>query len=75
MIFFAKNSATNANEANFKTVEGTGNLTGNKLRYQISKFSKSTKQNNFDSETEIPKERFIHPEERQQIINKSNIII
>lgn len=75
MIFFAKNSTTNAYETNFKIAEGTGNLIGNKLRYQISKLSKSTKRNSFESETEIPKERFIHPEERRQIIDKLNIII
>ena len=73
--FFTKNSTTIANKTNSKTAEGTGDVIGSKIRYKISKFSKITKQNNFENETEIPKEKYIHTDERQQIIDKLNIII
>ena len=45
------------------------NLIGNKIEDKITKVSKSSPQNNFESETEI-KERYISIEERQQIIDE-----
>ena len=73
--FFTKNSTAIANKTNSKIAEGTDDVTGSKIRYKISKFSKITKQNNFENETKIPKEKYIHTDERQQIIDKLNIII
>ena len=68
-FIFAKNSKINANETNTKTAEGTDNLIGKKIRCKISKFSK--KQNNFESETEIPKGReiYIQKKDSKLLIN------
>ena len=58
-----------------KTVEGTGDLIGNKIAGRITKFSKTSPQNNSQtSEQEILTERYISPEKRQQIINDLELI-
>ena len=49
-----------------KTAEGTGDLIGNKIAGRITKFSKTSPQNNSQtSEQEILTERYISPEKRQ----------
>ena len=57
-----------------KTTEATGDLIGHKFVNKISKVSKTSPQNNSETITnehdkEIPKERYISPEERQEIID------
>ena len=59
-----------------KTAEATGDLIGNKIADQITSVLKSS-QNNLDkanNEIEIPKERYISPEERLQIIDELRLI-
>ena len=60
-------------KSNSEKAEATGDLIGNKIAYKITNASKSSKklhsQNNLD-ETDIPKERYISPEKRQQIIDE-----
>ena len=56
-----------------KTAETTGNLIGDKISNKVTKISKNSQQNNLETVTnehykEIPKERYISPEERQKII-------
>ena len=58
-----------------KTAEATGDLIGNKIATKITKVSKNSQQNNSETVTnehdiEIPKERYISPEERQEIIDE-----
>ena len=62
-----------------KITEATGDLIGNKITDRIMKVSKNSHEN--DSETvtiepdkEIPKERYIFPEERQRVINNMRLI-
>ena len=55
-----------------KTAEATGNLIGNTIANKIMKVSRSSVQNNSEAITneydkEIPKERYIAPEERHKI--------
>ena len=62
-----------------KTTEATGDLIGHKFVNKISKVSKSSPQNNSETITnehdkEIPKERYISPEERQKIIDDLRLI-
>ena len=80
----AKQSATYAIETSFilmqlkrvirKTAQATGDLIDNKIATKITNLSKNSQQN--DSETvtnehdnEIPKERYVSAEERQEIID------
>ena len=60
-----------------KRGEVTGNLIGNKIIERITSASKSSKklhlQNDLD-EADIPKERFITWEKRQQITNESRLV-
>ena len=57
-----------------KTAEATGDLIGNKITNKITCASKSSKklhsQNNNLDEIDIPKEKYISPEKRQQIIHE-----
>ena len=81
---YAKQSATDAlkttsKQAIQKTIEGTGDLIGNKIANRITKVSKTSPQNNSETVTnehdkEIPKERYISPEERQTIIDDLRLI-
>ena len=59
-----------------KTAEATGDLIGNKIadkKASVSKFSEELHSNESHltdkKETDIPKERYISPEKRQQIID------
>ena len=56
-----------------KTGEATGDLIGNKIADKITSGSKKSPQTNLDeanSEVEEPKEKYISPEKRQQIIDE-----
>ena len=56
-----------------KTGEATGDLIGNKIADKITSGSKKSPQTNLDeanSEAEEPKEKYISPEKRQQIIDE-----
>ena len=62
-----------------KTVEVTGDLIGNKIPNQITRISITLQQNNSETVTnkpgkEIPKERYVSPEERQKIIDNLRLI-
>ena len=64
---------------NQKTAEATGDLIGNKITDKFTKVSKNSHQNNSETVTtehnkEIPKERYISPEERQKIIDNLRLI-
>ena len=57
------------------TAEATGDLTGNEIANKITKLSKKSQQNNSETATnehdkEIPKEKYVSPEERQEIIEE-----
>ena len=62
-----------------KAVDATGDLAGNEIANRVTKVSKSLLQNNSEIITnehdkEIPKERYISPEERQKIIDDLRLI-
>ena len=75
----AKQSATGAFRTASKrviqrTAEATDDLLGNKIAERITKMSKNLQQNNSETVTtehdkEIPKERYMSPEERQKTID------
>ena len=85
---FAKQSATDAlktfsKRVTQKTVETTGYLIDNKIANKITGVSKNSLQNNSETVTnendnkipiELPKERYISPEERQKIIDELRLI-
>ena len=55
-----------------KTAEATGDLIGSKIADKITSLSKKSKEpqnNEASDESEGPKERYIFPEKRQQIID------
>ena len=73
----AKKSVTNAfkiasKRAIQKPAEATGDLIGNKIADKITSYSKkpSNEQHSNDVSNEIPKERYISPQERQKIIDE-----
>ena len=71
-IFFLNTSSKRVIQ---KTVEETGDLVDNKVSERVTKVSKNLQQNNSETVTnehdkEIPKERYISPEERQEIIDE-----
>ena len=80
LLDHAKQSATDvfktaSKRAIQKTAEATGDLIGNKISNKIIKVSKNSQQNNSQTVTnvndkEIPKERYISPEERQEIFDE-----
>ena len=80
----AKQSATGAFRTASKrviqrTAEATDDLLGNKIAERITKISKKLQQNNSEAVTtehdkEIPKERYMSPEERQKTINDLRLI-
>ena len=83
IIDTAKKSATDAiktalQRAIQKTAEATGDLVGNKIADKITSISKkSTKKLptiNKDEELSTRKERYISPEERQQIIDELRLV-
>ena len=55
-----------------KTAWATGDLIGNKIA-ALKKSPQNTSEA-LESETELPKERYISPEERQQIIDELRLI-
>ena len=60
-----------------KTAEATGDLIGNKIADKITSASKKSQNEEVQSNkvnNEIPKERFIHPKERQKIIDELRLI-
>ena len=78
----AKTSTTDAilnasNRAIQKAAEVTGDLIGNRIADKMASVSKKLSQNNSKeakNEIEIPKERYISPEERQKIIDELRLI-
>ena len=77
----AKKSTTDAiktasKRAIQKTAEATGDLIGNKIADKITNISKNSprelhsQNNEANDEIKIPKERYISPEKRQQIIRQ-----
>ena len=68
---------TTSKRAIQKTAEATGNLIGNKIADKITSVSKKSKKpqnNEANDESEAPKERYISPEKRQQIIDKLRLV-
>ena len=62
-----------------KTAEERGDLVGNKIADKITTYSKkspdrSTELNSNKSKNEIPKERYISPQERQKINDELRLI-
>ena len=62
-----------------KATEATGDLIGEKVANRITKVSNNSQQNNPETITnendkEIPEERYISPEERQNIIDNLRLI-
>ena len=58
-----------------KTAEATGDLIGYKIANEVTKVSKHSQQNTSETVTnehdkKIPKERYVYPEERQEIIDE-----
>ena len=79
----AKKSTTDAiksasKRAIGKTAEATGDLVGNKIADKITSISNKSSaehsKNDANSEIELPKKRYIPPEERQQIIDELRLI-
>ena len=64
---------TSSKRVTQKTIEVTGDLIGNKTANKVTRVSKNSQQNNSGIVTNkhdkgIPKERYVSPEERQEII-------
>ena len=61
-----------------KAAEATGYLIGNKIADKITSVSKKSENNkseaNNDSLKNVPKKRYISPEERQQIIDELRLV-
>ena len=53
-----------------KAAEAAGDLIGNKIADKITSVSKKSKNKENNDELETPKERYISPEKRQQIIDE-----
>ena len=82
LVDTAEKSATDAiktasKRAIQKTAEATGDLVDNKLADKITNASKKSRNKEIQSNevnNEIPKERYISPKERQQIIDELRLI-
>ena len=84
LLDLSKQSATDALKTTSvkviqKTAEVSGDLIGNKIVNRITKVSRSSLQNNLETITnehakEIPKEKHISAEERQNIIGDLRLI-
>ena len=86
LVDSAKKSATDAIKTTSKrviqkTAEATGDLIGKKIADKITSVSKksprelhSKELSSNEANNEIPKERYISPQERQQIINELRLI-
>ena len=62
-----------------KTTEANDDLTGHKIDDKISSVSKkssaeNSKKSHSEDELEVPKKRYISPEERQQIIDELRLV-
>ena len=58
-----------------KTAEVTGDLTGNNIADKITRFSKTSLQNNWETnKKEILIEKYIFPRERQKIIDDLGLV-
>ena len=83
LLHHVKQSATDVLETSSKRViQKTAETTGDLIANNIKKFPKNSQQNNSDTVTnennkEIPKERYLSPEERHKIIDNLgfNIIV
>ena len=74
LLDHAKQSATDALKTSSKTViqktaEATGHLIGNKIANKVTGVSQNSEIVAKENNKEIPKERFISPEKRQEIID------
>ena len=79
LLDHAKQSATDAfktawKRAIQKTADANDDLTGNKIANRIMKVSNNSQQNNLETVTnendkEIPKEMYISPKKRQEVID------
>ena len=59
----------------FKAVEATGDLIGNNIADKITRVSKTSTQNNLETnKEEILRERYISPEQRKEIIDDLRLI-
>ena len=65
---------TGLNRAIQKTAEVTWGFIGNKISNKITKKSQQSTSETTERETEVPKERYISPEERQQITDELRLI-
>ena len=69
---------TTSKRAIQKTAEATGDLTGNKIADKITSVSKKTQNNESEADSyslkDVPKKRYISPEERQQIIDELRLV-
>ena len=81
LVDFAKKSATDAfkiasKRAIQETSKATGDLIGNKIADKITSYSKkpANETHSNDVSNEIPKERYISPQERQKIIDELSLI-
>ena len=79
----AKKSTTDAiktasKRAIQKTEEATGDLIGNKIADKIMSVSKKTQNNKSEADSsnakDVPRKRYISPEEKQQIINELRLV-
>ena len=79
LLDHAKKSATDAHKSSSRRViqtgDSTGDLIGNKIANRITNVSKNSQQNiseivTNEHDKEIPKERYVSPEERQEVIDK-----
>ena len=61
-----------------KTAEVTGDLIGNKIADKITSVSEKIQNNESEADStspnDVPKKRYISPEERQQIINELRLV-
>ena len=84
LLDHAKQSATDALKTTAKrdiqkTAEASGDLIGNKIANRITQVSRSSLQINsktitYEHDKEIPKERYISPEQRHKIIDDLRLI-
>ena len=63
-----------------KTGEATGNLIGNEIANKITGVSKNSQQSNSKTVTnehdkELPRERYISPEEKREIIDSYRLLV
>ena len=70
---------TDSKRAIHKKSQATVDLIGSKIANRITKVSKTSQQNNSDTNTnengkELPKERYVSLEERQQIIDDLRLL-